>query len=375
MILMNAHKRRRISYWIVSLAALIVIVIAFTHYQSRTHVASHADALQQSQLKTVAVYPVQRRNLTRAITLSAELRPYNSVNVYAKVSGYLKDISVDYGSHVQAGEVLAHLEVPEQEADLARTDASYRLAKLDYDRIRSVVHAEPGLIAATDVDKARAAYEVAEDQRAQARSMLDYSVISAPFAGVVTKRYVDPGALIQQGTASSTQAEPIVRIADDYHLRLVVQTPESIVPNIHVGTPVEIKIQATGEIIRGSVARFSYDVHEETRTMHTEVDIPDADLHLKPGMYAYVTIVLDSRHDVPAVPTQSLSTGGEPSVLVIDRNDEIRQRSVRLGLQTPNWVEIVRGAAPGERVFIGDRNSVTLGMKVRPEISSLIEHN
>jgi RND family efflux transporter MFP subunit len=373
--LMNAPRRRRISYWIVSVAALSVIVVAFIHYENRTHVALDADVLLKAQRKMVAVYPVQRRNLTRDITLSAELRPYNTVNVYAKVSGYLKNIAVDYGSRVQEGEVLASLEVPEQEADLARTDASYRLAKLDYDRIRSVVRAEPGLVAATDVDKARAAYEVAADQRAQARSILDYSVIIAPFAGVVTKRYVDPGALIQQGTASSTQAEPIVRIADDYRLRLVVQTPESIVPYIHVGTPAKIKIQATGEIIRGNVARFSYDVHEETRTMHTEVDIPNADLHLKPGMYAYVTIVLDSRQNVPVVPTQALSTGGEPSVFVIDKNDEVRRRSVRLGLQTPNWVQIVSGVTPGERVFIGDRNALTLGMKVRPKISSLVEHN
>jgi RND family efflux transporter MFP subunit len=372
---MNAQSRRRISSWIVSGAVLIAIVVGSIRYGNRRHAVLDADSLRQAQVKTVAVYPVQRRNLTRSITLSAELRPYNTVNVYAKVSGYLKNISVDYGSRVQEGEVLATLEVPEQEADLARTDASYRLAKLDYDRIRSVAHAEPGLIAAADLDRARAAYEVAADQRAQARSMLDYSIITAPFSGVVAKRFVDPGALIQQGTASSTQAEPIVRIADDYRLRLVVQTPESIVPDIHVGTPAEIKVQATGEIIRGSVARFSYDVHEETRTMHTEVDIPNADLHLKPGMYAYVTIVLDSKQNVPAVPTQSLSTSGDPSVFVIDKNDEVRQRSVRLGLQTPNWVEVVRGVTPGERVFIGDRNSVTLGMKVRPKISSLIEHD
>lgn len=355
------------------LAALVVV--SFRSFGSRMRVGSEADALPQEQRKVVAVYPVTRRNLTRGITLSAELRPYNAVNVYAKVSGYLKNISVDYGSRVQEGEVLASLDVPEQQADLARTDASYRLAKLDYDRMRSVVRAEPGLIAAADVDKARAAYEVALEQRAQARTMLDYGVINAPFSGIVTKRYVDPGALIQQGTASSTQAEPIVRIADDYRLRLVVETPETIVPDIRVGTPVEVKIQATGEIIRAAVARFSYDVHEETRTMHTEVDISNSNLHLKPGMYAYVTIVLDSRQHVPAVPTQSLSTGGEATVFVIDKDDEVRQRPVRLGLQTPSWVQIVSGVVPGERVFIGDRNTLTVGMKVRPQLSGLVEHN
>jgi RND family efflux transporter MFP subunit len=159
-----------------------------------------------------------------------------------------------------------------------------------------------------------------------------------------------------------------VRIADDYRLRLVLQTPESIVPDIHIGTPAEIKIQATGEIIRGSVARYSYDVHEETRTMHTEVDIPNADLHLKPGMYAYVTIVLASRQNVPAVPTQALSTGEIPNVWVVDARDRLRRQKVTVGMQTPDWAEITHGLLPGERVLIGSRNALAVGMKVRPKV-------
>jgi RND family efflux transporter MFP subunit len=326
-------------------------------------------------LRAVAVYPVKLRDLTREMTLSAELRPYDVVNVYAKVSGYLKSILVDYGSRVHAGEVVAALELPEQEADVARSNAAYRLAKLDYERIRSVVRAQPGLIAQADVDKARSVYEITKSQNEQARSLLDYGVITAPFDGIVTKRYVDPGALIQQGTASSTQAEPIVQIADAYRLRLVIETPESVVPEIHVGTPVEVKIQATGEIVHANVVRFSYDVHEDTRTMHTEVDIPNADLHLKPGMYASVALVLDARRAVPSVPVQALSTDKDPSVWMIDAHDEVQRRRVRIGMQTPNWVEILSGLAPGERVFIGDGNGLSAGMKVRPRIASLVEHD
>ena len=136
-----------------------------------------------------------------------------------------------------------------------------------------------------------------------------------------------------------------------------------------------MKIQATGEIIHASVARFSSDVHADTRTMHTEVDIPNADLRLKPGMYAYVTIVLAAKHDVPVVPTQSLLTGENPAVWIVDDRDILRRQSVRVGLQTPDYVEITSGLKPGERVFIGDRNVPIAGLKVHPHITAPVAAN
>lgn len=368
-------RSRRIT---AALAALVVVVIVVAAVLfRRAHGLGQDVALTDNAAapaptaRAVSVYTVRRRDLSRDLKLSGEFRPYQVARVYAKIAGFLKTISVDYGSRVSAGDVIATLEVPEQEAEVERTEAAYRFAKLEYDRVASVDHSEPGLIAQADVDKALATYEAARDQRDQARSMLAYSVITAPFDGIVTKRYVDPGTLIQQGANSNTQAEPIVQISDNYRLRLIVQAPESIVPEIKDGTPVDIRVQANGRLIRGRVARYSYDVHEDTRTMHTEIDVPNADLSLKPGMYAFVSIVLESRHEVPAVPVQAVSSGDEPSVLVVDENDVLREVPVTVGLETPNWVEIRRGVEPGDRVYIGDRNSVTVGTKVRPEASSV----
>jgi RND family efflux transporter MFP subunit len=318
-----------------------------------------------------AVVLVRRRDLSKTLSVVAELRPWNVVNIYAKQSGYLKQISVDYGSRVSAGETIATLDLPEQQAAYQQAEASYKLARVDYDRILAVVHTQPGLIAAADVDKAEAAFEEAKDARDQDAALLDYANISAPFSGVVSKRYADPGALIQAGTSTGT--EPVVQLSDDYVLRLVVEVPEANVEKIAVGTPVDVTIQSTGQVIHGAVARFSYDVHEDTRTMHTEVDIPNAALGLKPGMYASATFVLQHRDRVLAVPPQAVSQSGTQSnVWIVGSDDRIEQRTVTTGLATADWVEITGGLRLGDRVFFGNRSTLAVGDRVRPKVAASI---
>jgi RND family efflux transporter MFP subunit len=351
--------------------AAVLIAVAVGVYLHDGWRAAGADAGAEAAVTvpppTVAVMRVMRRNLKRTIVLSSELNPYDVVKLYAKEPGYLQSIDVDYGSHVTAGETLATLELPEQEADLDKSDAAYGLARADYERVASVNHQEPGLIAQADIDKAHADYLIAQDQRMRASVVEGYSVITAPFDGVVTKRYVDPGALIEQGTTSST-AMPIVEVADVYRLRLVLESPESLVPLIHVGMPVSVSIPATGESFPDRVARFSYDVHQDTRTMHTEVDVQNADLHLKPGMYASATIDLESRSDAVSVPTQAVATDGSPNVWTVDRDGTIQRREVTLGLKTPDYSEVTSGLAVGDLVFIGDRTAYTVGQRVTPKL-------
>jgi RND family efflux transporter MFP subunit len=347
---------------VVGLAALAL----WLHEHSSSSRPTAVKLSQAPPVQTVGVVPVERRNLVKSLSLVAELRPWTVVNLYAKETGYLKDIYVDYGSVVADGETVATLELPEEQAQYDQAEAALRLARVDYDRILSVVHAEPGLIAAEDVDKAQAAYEEAKDARDQDAVLLSYANITAPFSGVVTKRYADPGALIQAGTSSGTQ--PVIQIADTYTLRLVVQVPEENVEKVQVGTPVDVKIQATGAMIQGRVARFSYDVHEDTRTMHTEVDVPNPNLALKPGMYAQASIALDRRNGIMALPVQAVSeTTTQPNVWVVDAADRIRQRDVTTGLQTANWVEITSGLQVGDRVLVGDRSMLSIGQRVHPK--------
>jgi RND family efflux transporter MFP subunit len=366
-----------ISKWsrVAALAGVVIIVAAAVtiayvmHGNRQTTPSDGAEAAIPPDVPTVAVVPARRRDLSQSTTLTSELIPYESVKLYAKEAGYLQSINVDYGSRVRAGETLATLELPEQQADLEKSDAAYGLAKVDYERVARVNEQDPGLIAQADIDKAKADYLMAQDQRDRASVVEGYSVITAPFDGVVTKRYVDDGALIAQGTTNQS-AMPIVEVADTYRLRLVLETPESIVPLIHVGLPVSVHISATGETIESHVARFSYDLHEDTRTMHTEVDIENPDLHIKPGMYASATIVVAAKPDVLAVPTQAVSTEGTPSVWIVDGDDKLEQRTVSVGLQTANYVEVTRGLQPGDLVFVGNRSAYSVGAKVKPKIAS-----
>ena len=314
-----------------------------------------------------AVTIVSRRDLTRTETLAAELRPYQEVKVYAKVSGYLKSITVDYGDRVTRGAVLATLEVPEQQDDLARAEAKYGIAKLNYERLLTVAKSEPGLLAQEQIDRAQADYQSAKAEHDRENALAAYDRITAPFDGVITERYADPGALIQAGTSSQAQTMPIVQLSDNYRLRLGVEVPESLVPAVAVGTPVRVRLQATGEAILSRVARLSCRVADDTRTMHIEVDLDNADLRIKPGMYAWVDIQVAGRKGVVAVPPQSLNRGPSPSVWVVTPSNTLVQRPVKLGIETADWVEITDGLVPGEKVLFGGNAVFSNGMTVSPK--------
>jgi RND family efflux transporter MFP subunit len=316
----------------------------------------------------VAVSRVTRRDLSRKVSLVAELVPYQADDVYAKVSGYLKTITVDYGDHVKAGQVIATLELPEEEADLARLQAAYRIAKLDYDRIQKVTQKTPGLLAQAEVDKAQATFEMAKANIDHADALLAYSTIRAPFDGIVVKRFVDPGALIQVGTNSATQAIPLVRVSDNYRLRLVFQTPESMAEQVAPGTPVTVTIQATGERLQSKVARLSDAVTPDTRTMHTEVDIQNADLRLKPGLYATAQIDLATHDHVLAVPVAAVDSGAKPHVWMIDAKGGLEKVAVTTGIEGPAWVEITSGLHEGDMVLVTHDPSLVAGTKVTPKV-------
>lgn len=342
----------------VSCVAVLLIAGALRRRGASAH--STGEDRAKERVPLVAVLPIRQRDLTDSVTLTAELRPWNTAKLYAKVSGYLQSISVDYGSRVHSGETIAKLELPEQSADLERKNTEYQLAKMTYDRLLSVERQTPGMLARQDIDNAQAAYEAAKDERDRAAVVLDYTNIVAPFDGIVTKREVDPGALITQGIGGS--APPLVEIADERTLRLVLDVPESLVEKIHVGTPVDVSVSGIGLPIHAAVSRIAYNVQGATRTEHTEVDIDNGALRIKPGMYANASIVLSRAEHVSSVPPETVSDDG--LMIVVDHHNVVRRRMVTIGLRTPKWIQVVSGIEPGDRVYVGDASSVSIGTKV-----------
>lgn len=317
--------------------------------------------------QTVSVIKIAPTNLSKTITLTAEIQPFTVAILYAKVAGYLKEIKVDIGDQVKKGDILSVIDTPELSDKLRKNKAHYEIAKLNYDRIHGVYKKRPQLVAQENLDQAHASYKVAKSTYELSQTMYAYSLIIAPYDGIITKRFVDQGAMIQLGTHSTTQAMPIVEIADHKKFRLIFPVPESIASQVEVGNAVEIKIPALNQVIQSKIARIARKVTRETRTMETQVDVESSDLSLIPGLYAYVTLYLDVKKNVLAVPVQTVALGNESTLLIVNKKGELEQRVVKIGLKTPNMIEITSGVQEGEQVVFGDQSNLLPGTKVIPK--------
>lgn len=368
-----------------------------------------------AELPTVAVVTVTRANLSSDLVLTAEFEPFQEVDVMAKVSGYIKQIKVDIGDRVQEGQLLATLEIPEMQDDLTRAAASleeanaelatardelqraesaHEMAHLSYSRVLDVSKREAGLVPQQEVDEAHSRDLVAEAQVSAAKShiiacqqrirvsqaeqarfktLFQYAVISAPFTGVVTKRFANSGSLIQAGTASQTQAMPVVRLSENRLLRLALPVPEPAVPLIHLGESVDVRVSSLHRSFPGRVARFSDRVDQSTRTMKTEVDVENPTLVLVPGMYAEVDLVTDQRKNVISVPVEAVDgSSNSARVFRVADSGAIQIVPVELGIETARQIEIRSGdLKEGDKVVVGPRSGLKEGARVQPKVIPL----
>jgi RND family efflux transporter MFP subunit len=357
---------------------------------------------------------VTRGNISSVLTVAGEFQPYQEVELHAKVSGYIRRINVDIGDRVRNGEVIATLEVPELNAQVAASQAEIRHSQSEiareqnevalaeanfvalhaaYTRLSEASRQRPGLIAEQELDDSRA-----KDQDAQARidvaksalesakqqldvskadnqrvqSLEDYSIVTAPFTGVVTMRYADVGSLIQAGTASDTQSMPVVKLAQSDLLRLRMPVPEEDVPFINIGDNVQIKLQATGSIISGRIIRFTRELTTSTRTMLAEVDVPNPDLTLSAGMTAETTIVLQKQNNVLTIPAGAVIKGNDHAyVLIVDAANKVQKLPVTVGIQGPDRVEITQGLTENQNVIVSGQENYEVGQVVVPKISTI----
>jgi RND family efflux transporter MFP subunit len=227
---------------------------------------------------------------------------------------------------------------------------------------------QPNLIAQQDLDDAQAkdsataaTVSLARADAAKYRTLMDYTRIAAPFAGVITKRFADLGSLIQEGTSSGTM--PIVELAENDLLRLRFPVPESETPLIHVGKAVQCSVDAVHRTFAGKIVRDEWAIDRSTRTMIAEVDVPNSGGDLKAGMYATVVLPLQTAPDAVAVPLQALSGGEQPTVMVVEADGTLSERPVKVGLETATEAEISTGLAEGELVVVGDRSALHPGDK------------
>jgi RND family efflux transporter MFP subunit len=357
-----------------------------------------------------AVALLERWSFDNQLAIAGEFKPFQDVDVHAKVAGYIRRMYVDVGDHVKQGQTLAVLEIPELAAQLAGAEAAVRRAQEEirraqsgvervqsthsaahsaYARLKQAADSRVGLVAQQEVDNSQAKDLEAEAEMASARAALsaaqqqlevaqanqqqfaalsNYSRIVAPFAGVITNRFADTGALIQAGTSSSTQALPVVRLAQTSKLRLVLAIPESVASQVHLGDPVKVRVQALAQDIEGRVSRFADSLDRQTRTMETEIDFDNRDDHLIPGMYAEVRLSMREKKNARTLPLEAIArNGNEATVLAVTAQNIVEERHVSLGLEDEKRVEIVSGLSDGERVIVGNRSEFHNGQRIQPK--------
>jgi RND family efflux transporter MFP subunit len=373
-------------------------------------------AAQQSAVTINPIAPVvsaSRATLANTLTVAGEFLPYQEVELHAKVAGYIRSIHVDIGDKVSQGEVLAVLDVPELQAqvqgaqagvrqtraeilsstsEVARAKANYAALHAAAERLQQASDARPGLIAQQELDDARAKDQaaaaqvdaanstlnamqqqlgVSQAQQQQVSTMEDYSRIIAPFTGIVTWRYADTGALIQAGTSNAGSA-PVVKIAEVSTLRLRLPVPETIAPFVRDGDSATIRIDALGRTITGKVTRSTGALDASTRSMQVEVDVPNADGSLTPGMYAEVTLNVKRAGDALVVPIQAVDTSGpQPILLVVNAQSRVERRAVQTGIATANRIEVLSGLREGEQVIVANQASFQPGELVTAKQSAM----
>ena len=371
--------------------------------------ARKADA---ADVPRAAVVKVQRKNISSTLEIASEFLPYQEIDVYAKVSGYIQKLYVDWGTHVKQGQILAVLEIPELQQQLlqdeasvrradqevlraheeqSRAESAYSVAHISYTRLADVQKSRPELVAQQEIDVAQGkdleasaglssskdALAAAEQSLLAAKAALDkdkalfaYARMTAPFDGVVTQIYAYTGALLPAGTSATKGDSALCHLSQNNLLRLVIPVPERAVPDISDGQTLEVNVSALHKTFSGKIVRFSDQIDPATRTMHTEVTVPNANYELVPGMYASVKIQLHTVTNVLTIPIQAVeSTGtGLGTVLVVNSSNHIERRDVKLGLQSTADAEVLSGLGENETVVFGEQNQFREGQQVSPKL-------
>lgn len=352
--------------WIILIFVVLIATAGLVVAHAQRLARQTDDLAQQLRLgPRVLVAQVGHAARTRNLELPGTIHGFVETPVYAKVAGYLKAIHVDKGDRVQQGELLASLESPELDHEVASARANWHLAAITDRRSQALLR--EGVIARQTADESHARLVESKASLDQLIAMQDYKLIRAPFTGVVTARYVDPGALIPQSTASSSSSTPLLALATLTPLRIYADAPQSVAPFLRDGDPATITVtEYPGRIFEGSVTRHPEALTSATRTMLVEVDLPNPDRALLPGMYAKLDFRVNAPAGPPLVPDDALVfRDGKPYVPVV-RDNRLKLVEVTLGYDDGINVEVTKGVAADDIVALNVGQAARDGETVRP---------
>ncbi len=309
----------------------------------------------------VIVTKVAAQKLAKTIHLAGELSAYRNVGLYAKVQGFIEQITVDRGSAGEQGQLLAKLTAPEIEAQCREQAAKLAADELTYKRVKEAGQT-PGVVAGNDLQIAGKTVEADRARLAACAQNEAYLRIEAPFAGVITERNVHEGSMVGPNPVN---APPMLRIQEIARLRLVVSVPEMAVGTIPAGNKVKFTVAAyPGEIFSGTVAREAFSVDPKTRTMPVELDVENAERRLTPGMFAEVLWEISRPTPSLFVPSSAVVTTTERKFVIRVREGVTEWVDVDVGEQMGTASEVFGDLAPGDLVAARGTDELRSGTKV-----------
>jgi RND family efflux transporter MFP subunit len=401
---MSATNRTGLKVTLVALAVLGGGTIL-----AKRHLAASLPPVAETDSRPrVDLVSPRRLTLAHRLQTNATLEAFEETDLFAKVSGYVSDVRVDIGDHVKAGQVLAVIDIPEMYKELAEAEADLESKKSSLERARrqlghfkaklsletglqqdrEQLGAGRGFISSQTLDQmranteiAKADLEVAEAERSLAanqvdvaaanvekiKTLLTYTQMAAPFDGVVSRRLVNRGDLVQ--AATSTKTAPLFTVQRIDIIRVFCDVPEDDVPYLRIGDSAIVKpIGLKGESYVGNVTRFSLRLNPETRNMRTEIDLQNPEERLYPGMYAQVSLEMNRKPEVLTLPAASIgSDGGGNFVHTVD-NDRIKRVAIKSGVSDNGNVEVTEGLSDNMSVVSIIKNSPAPGTAVQTPV-------
>ncbi len=345
---------------------------------------------------TVVTAPVASKKLDTTISLPAQLTPYEQVDIYPKVTGFVQSVTVDRGSRVRRGQLLVKLTAPELLSQRSQAEAAVRAAQSQLATAQAKLASDngtylhmveaaktPGVLAENDVAVAgqtvfadKGLVDAANQNIAAAKQALNsvtqtesYLSITAPFDGVVTTRNLHPGALI--GPASGVGAQPILQIVDDRHLRLAVPVPEAQVAEMKAGRLVSFTVPAfPGQTFKAPIQRVSREIDEKSRTMPVELDVKNPAGKLSPGSFTNVSWPLERGYPTMFVPTTAVTSDQQHAFVIRVKNGKAEWVTVQTGQTVGTEVEVFGELATGDQVVKTASDAIHSGDSVRVQNGS-----